>query len=76
MIHSGRRYRVTWTAWFTHVTPTLREDGLYDMTWDRTDGKIFVGVYWSANDIEFALRDGGLVEDEVWRVEQLLKEYE
>lgn len=76
MIHSGRRYRVIYTHTFTHVTPTLQSDGRYSMIWDCSDGEIFEGVTWDASSIEYALGNGSLVEDEVWRVEQLLKEYE
>jgi hypothetical protein len=76
MIHNGRRYRVTYTTTFTHVTPTLRGDGRYNMTWDCRDGEIFEGTHWEASSIEFSIRTGGFVEDEILRVEELLKDYE
>jgi hypothetical protein len=76
MIHNGRRYRVTYSSTFTHVTPTLWGDGQYNMTWVCRDGEIFRGACWKASSIEFSIRNGGFVEDEALRVEELLKDYE
>jgi hypothetical protein len=46
------------------------------MTWDCRDGEIFEGTHWEASSIEFSIRTGGFVEDEILRVEELLKDYE